>query len=65
MKQNQANGKKGDPVLIPQSIGVPLLTLASQMGREPTIGYATSVLDNCVNINENDEEDFPQVKNNN
>lgn len=39
---------KVPPIRIPSSIAIPLLTLSQKLHREPAVGYASLVLDNCV-----------------
>jgi hypothetical protein len=36
------------PIRIPQELGQALLEISAELGREPSIGYAGLVLDNCV-----------------
>jgi hypothetical protein len=36
------------PIRIPQELGESFLDISAQLGREPSIGYAGLVLDNCV-----------------
>jgi len=44
----KANERKEEPITIPYAIGAPLLQLSAALHREPAVGYAAIVLDNCV-----------------
>lgn len=46
--QNPTGGKIDTPITIPPYVSKILLTLAEVLNREPTTGYASLVLDNCV-----------------
>jgi hypothetical protein len=48
--QNPRAADQDIPIGIPASIGIPLLTLSQQLHREPAVGYASLVLDNCVPV---------------
>ena len=56
--QNPTGDNNGIPIIIPSSVSYRLLVLANYLQREPTTGYASLVLDNCVyKENEDDEGD--------
>ena len=46
--QNPSGSKTGVPIVIPFDLNIRLLLLANHLKREPTTGYASLVLDNCV-----------------
>ena len=58
--QNPSGEYTGIPIVIPNSVSTRLLFLASYLRREPTTGYSSLVLDNCVNVNgfNNEYEDW-------
>lgn len=56
--QNPTGGNTGIPITIPSALSSRLLVLANYLQREPTTGYASLVLDNCVKRENEDIDSY-------